>query len=378
MQKWSKEELQVLFNSIEDPRIDRHKDYPIGEIVFLALYGSLAGFDSWRAIEIMGNERLNFLRRFFEYKNGIPSHQTIGRVFSLLRPEVFESFFLEWNLLLYGSCEGKQIALDGKTLRRSHDKSKNQEALHLLNVCAVDDGILLTQKNVGAKTNEITVVPEVLKSLDIKNAMISVDALNTQKDIAAQIVDAQADYTLALKGNHKHLNTAAEKLFVPTQERLTIEKFEKEHGRLTVRKYDILDVDKYNLPQSIDWKGLLAIGRVQTTTTTAKSETSDSRYYLLSYNDLDRFAKSARNHWVIESFHWILDVTFNEDASRKRKDHAPRNYSLIRKFAINILKGFKGKLSINLTRGKAALNPVFLESILVQSGFKLLENEVGF
>jgi len=325
-----------------------------------------------------GNERIEFLRHFFEYKNGIPSHQTIGRVISLLKPKVFEDFFLQWNLLTYGTSEGKHIALDGKTLRRSFDIANKQDALHLLNVCAVDDGILLTQKEVGAKTNEITVVPEVLKTLDIKGAMISVDALNTQKEIAEQIITAKANYTLALKGNHKNLNNASEQLFIlPVSERPIIENVEKEHGRHTTRIYDLIEVDKYNLPQSIYWKGLKAIGRVQTFTIESKKQlqTVDSRYYLLSYVDLDLFAKSARKHWMIESFHWILDVSFGEDASRKRKDNAPRNFSLIRKFAINILKTCKGKLSVPLTRTKSALNPNFLESILVQSGFTLRMND---
>lgn len=371
MSQWSKDDLLVLFNEIEDPRIERKKLYPLNEVLFLTLYSALVNAESWRSIELTGNERIDFLRNFFEYKNGIPSHQTIGRIFSLLKPAVFEAFLLKWNLLLYGPTEGKQIALDGKTLRGSYDKSKDQEALHLLNVCAVDSGILLTQKEVGAKTNEITIVPEVLKSLDIKNAMISVDALNTQKDIAELIIKSKADYTLALKGNHKNLNQSVEKLFLNKCDQNHKECIEKDHGRISTRCYDIISVNKLNLPQSVDWKGLQSVGRVQIKTDKNDKVTNETRYYLLSYNDLDLFAKSSRKHWVVESFHWILDVTFSEDASRKRKDHAPRNFSLIRKFAINILKTVKGKLSIPNTRLKSAMNPEFLQSSLVQSGFKL-------
>ncbi|MBF0301231.1 MAG: ISAs1 family transposase, partial [Oligoflexia bacterium] len=251
--------------------------------------------------------------------------------------------------------EGKQIAIDGKTVRGSVDESKNQSALHLLNACAVDDGILLAQMKVDGKTNEITVVPEMLDSLDIKGAMISVDALNTQKN-ATKIIDGKANYTLALKGNHPSLNEAAEQLFQNNQLEIPkLELVEKEHGRHTTRTYDQINVDKYNLPQVIDWKGLIAIGRVQTLCLQSKKQETEVRYYLLSYNDLNLFAKSARNHWGVESSHWILDVTFSEDRSRVRKDHAPQNFSLIRKFAINILKSFKGKLSISLTRIKLAL-----------------------
>lgn len=373
MEKWSKDELLVLFDELEDPRIERHKKYPINEIVFLTLYAALINVESWRAIRIVGKERLDFLKKFFEFKNGIPSHQTLGRVFSLLRPQSFEIFFRKWTSLVYGeSCEGKHIAIDGKTVRGSFDKSKNQAALHLLNACSVDNGILLAQMKVNGKTNEITVVPEILDSLDIKGAMISVDALNTQKENAAKIVNSKADYTLALKGNHKNLNDAVEQLFrKSTLEKSPLETVEKEHGRHTTRVYDVIDVDKYNLPQAIDWKGLVAVGRVQTLCLQSKSQNQETRYYLLSYSNLELFAKSARKHWGVESYHWILDVTFSEDSSRKRKDHAPQNFSLIRKFAINILKSFKEKLSISLTRIKSALNPEFIQDILIKSGFKL-------
>lgn len=372
MSQWSKDDLLVLFNEIEDPRLERKKLYPLNEVLFLTLYAALVSAESWRSIELTGEERIDFLRNFFEYKNGIPSHQTIGRIFSLIKPAILEIFLLKWNMLLYGTTEGKQIALDGKTLRRSYDKSKNQEALHLLNVCAVDSGILLTQKEVGAKTNEITVVPDVLKSLDLKGAMISVDALNTQKNIAELIVESKANYTLALKGNHKNLNQSVEELFLKKNDQNYLENTEKDHGRISTRIYDIISVNKLILPQSADWKGLQAVGRVQVFTEKNSKTTSETRYYLLSYSDLDLFAKSSRKHWVIESFHWILDVTFGEDASRKRKDHAPRNFSLIRKFAINILKTVKGNLSIPNTRLKAAMNPEFLQSALIQSGFKLI------
>lgn len=374
MSKWIKEDLTILFNEIEDPRIDRKKLYPLNEVLFLTLYSVLMNVESWRGTEMVGNERLEFLRRFFEYKNGVPSHQTLGRIFSLIKPSILEAFLLKWNLLLYGSVEGKQLAIDGKTLRGSYDKEKNQEALHLLNVCSVENGVLLTQREVGAKTNEITVVPEVLKSLDIKGSMISVDALNTQKNIAELIVDSKANYTLALKGNHKFLNQAAESLFASNSNMVQKELIEKAHGRISTRVYDLINVNKFNLPQSIEWKGLQAIGRVQVVTDKDSKITKETRYYLLSYDDIGLFAKSARQHWVVESFHWILDVTFDEDASRKRKDHAPRNYSLVRKFAINILKNIKGKMTIPGAMLKAAMNANFLETALVSSGFNLIES----
>ena len=372
-----KEDLSVTFDQIDDPRINRSKLYPLSEVLFLALIGALLGIESWRGLELLGNERLSFLQRFFPFAHGIPSHQTIARIFSILKPKSFEQFFISWMARANGSNEGVQIALDGKALRGSYDKTSAKEALHLLNACAVDHGICLGQMEVGTKTNEITVVPQMLDALDIKGAMISVDALNTQKEIATQIVDAKADYTLALKGNHKTLNSEVQTIFFgKTKKNLqeVVTHTEKEHGRLTTWTYDVETVDKYNISQFAEWDGLRAVGRVQTTTFRSGKETQDIRYYLLSYGDVHLFAKSARGHWAVESkLHWTLDVTFGEDASRKRKDYAPRNYSLIRKFGLNICRSFKGKLSVPLFHIKMGSNAEFMAAILQKTGFSLLE-----
>lgn len=371
-----KEDLAVRFDMLEDPRMDRHKKYPICEIVFLGIFGALHGVESWRGLELLGNEKLDFLRKFFEFEEGIPSHQTIGRVFSILKPKSFEDFFRVWTSGANGSNAGRQIALDGKTVRGSYDKLSKKEAIHLLNACAVDCGITLAQMEVGSKTNEITVVPQMLDVLDVEGAMISVDALNTQKEIAKKIIDAKAQYTLALKGNHKTLNEEVELLFDTAKLDSTsrFEDTEKSHGRISTRVFDVLKVDVLNLPQIPEWKGLVAVGRVQTNVVKGLIESSETRLYLLSYTDVKLFAKSARGHWGVESLHWTLDVTYGEDASRKRKDHAPRNYSLIRKFSLNILRSFKGKLSVPLAHIKAGANPEFLETLLVGSGFKALQS----
>ena len=201
-----KECLAVSFDALEDPRMDRSKKYPLQEIVFLAIFAALQGIESWRGIELLGNERLDFLRRFYLFKEGTPSHQTIGRVFSILKPKSFEAFFMAWSAALSGPSAGKQIAIDGKTSRGSYDTASGKQAIHLLNACAVESGIVLGHLKVGAKTNEITAVPEMIDALDVAGAIISGDALITQKDIAAKIIDAKADYNLALKGNHKNLN----------------------------------------------------------------------------------------------------------------------------------------------------------------------------
>jgi predicted transposase YbfD/YdcC len=333
------------------------------------------GVESWRGLELLGEERIDFIRRFFPFEHGVPSHQTIARVFSILKPKSFEQFFLKWSAILNGSNEGKQVAFDGKALRGSYDTSSGKKALHILNACAVESGICLAQLEVDTKTNEITTVPEMIDSLDLKGAMVSVDALNTQKEIAKKIIDAKADYTLALKGNHKTLNEEVQDIFGVQSSKNKFEQVEtteKEHGRLTTRTYSVATVDKYNLSQSPDWAGLVAAGRVQTTTLTNGKETHETRYYLLSYTNVETFAKSARGHWGIESkLHWSLDVTFGEDASRKRKDNAPRNYSRIRKFGLNIIRTFKGKLSIPGFHIRMNANAEALAILLQQAGFSL-------
>ncbi len=369
-----KEDLAVNFDMIEDPRLDRTKKYPIEEIIFLALFAALLGIESWRGIELVGKERIDFLRKFLLFKEGVPTHQTIGRVFSILKPKSFESFFRNYTATLCGSNEGRHIAMDGKTMCGSYDKASGKKALHLLHAQAVDMGITLAQLEVGAKTNEITTVPEMIDALDVKGAMISADALNTQKEIASKIIDAEADYTLALKGNHKTLNEDVQLTFdtqlIPNENRQI--ETEKGHGRVTEWTYEVIDIDSKILPQASEWKGLKSVGRAKTTVCKEGRETSETRYYLLSYRDIKLFAKSARGHWAVESMHWILDVTYNEDACRKRKDNAPRNYSLIRKFALNIIKTVKGKLSVPLVHIKSAANPEYLTAMLVSAGFPLL------
>ena len=374
-----KEDLSVTFDKIEDPRVERGKKYPLAEIIFVAIFAALLGIESWRGTALVANERIEFLRKFFPFNNGIPSHQTIGRVFSILKPKSFEQFFIIWSSQLHGSNDGKQIALDGKSLRGSFDKSKNQNMLHILNACAVDNGITLAQFEVDTKTNEITVVPDIIDALDIKGAMISVDALNTQKNIADKIITAQADYTLALKGNHKNLNEEVELLFntnkidLATEKDEHFEECEKEHGRITTRVYDTISVNENNLKKFSEWKGLKSIGKVETTTLKNKKETIQVRYYLLSYIGAKKFGQAARGHWGIENkLHWSLDVVYGEDASRKRADYAPRNYSLIRKFALNVCRSFKEKLSVPLFHIKNASKPEFFQSILLKAGFKLL------
>ena len=247
----------------------------------------------------------------------------------------------------------------------------------MLHALAVESGLTLAQLEVGPKDNEITMLPEMIDSLDIKGGMVSVDALNTQKKIAEKIIDSGANYTLALKGNHPNLNANVKAIFSTEEKKSSSEKTitqktetDKANGRVTTRDHFIYPLQNHSsFYEKNLWKGLKAVGKITYTSWSKGKETTDDRYYLLSYDNLDLFAKTARNHWAIEAMHWTLDVTFGEDDALKRKDHAPRNYALVRKFALNMLRTYKGKLSVPNTQIKASFNLKFLETMLVGSGF---------
>ena len=358
--------VSAAFDSITDPRVDRTKDYPVGEIMFVILCAVLCGVESWRGVEDFGEDRVEWLRKYLPFKNGIPSHQTHGRVMSLLRPSCVNKAFVQFMASLFDRPENEIISLDGKTLRHSFDKASGQKPLHILNAWAVNAGVSLGQIKVDSKTNEITAVPEILDLLDLKSGIIVTDALNTQKSIAAKIVSKGAGYALPVKGNHKQLEedialafdtqaVSPGNIFVAT---------EKGHGRIETRTYSVISAN--SLEQKLEWKGLEFLGKVVNETHRDGKFTQETRLFLLTFGEVTRFAEVVRGHWGIEnSLHWVLDVTFGEDACRVRKDNAPENFSTVRKLALNLLRQTSaGKLSIPRKQARAARVPEFLEQIL--------------
>jgi predicted transposase YbfD/YdcC len=267
---------------------------------------------------------------------------------------------------LFDRPEDEIIALDGKTLRHSFDKASGQKPLHILNAWAVNAGISLGQFRVDSKTNEITAVPEILDLLDLKSGIVVTDALNTQKSIAKKIVSMGAGYALPVKGNHKQLEEDVALAF-DTQKILPDSTFattEKGHGRIETRTYSV--VSAAFLDQQSDWAGLNFLGKVVNESIRDGKNTQETRLYLLTFGGVHRFAEVVRGHWGIEnSLHWVLDVTFGEDACRIRKDNAPENFSTVRKLALNLLRQTPaGKLSIPRKQARAARVPEFLEEIL--------------
>ena len=367
--KMVREDLLSEFSELEDPRLDRLKKYPLCEIIFLSIYGVIQQVQSWRGLEILGTNRLEELREFFPFEEGIPSHQTLGRVFSILKPKTFEKFFSIWSRML---VDGKidYIAIDGKTVRGS--SSRTHDAIHILHACAIDYGVSLAQVAVGSKTNEITMLAEIIDAIDAKDTIISVDALLTQKHIADKIIASKADYTMALKANHKNLHGEVVENFdlCHPDKKSRLEHTEKQNGRITQRVYDVIKLEENMISAFDEWKGLSSIGRVVSHVTKEHKITTMTRYFLLSYDSVATFSKSCRGHWGIESYHWILDVVFKEDKDKKRTDHAPRNFSLIRKFSLNMLRKFKQKLSTPNAQIQCMTNREFRLEMLESSGFK--------
>jgi predicted transposase YbfD/YdcC len=368
------------FSDMEDPRIDRQKLYPLIEIIFLTIAAVVSGSDHFTDIQIFGKANLKWLRRFLPYANGIPSHDTIGYFFSKLDPEHFKKKFIEWINSVATVSEGEIVAIDGKTLRGSHDGGSNKQAIHMISAWARNAHLVLGQRKVDDKSNEITAIPQLLQMLELSGCIVTIDAMGCQKKIAARIVKKKADYVLAVKGNqgtlHEQIKTffedQIERDFEDYQEKPELigsyETIEHDHGRLDVRKYWIAS-DIAWLEEKKDWKGLAAIGCARLTSTKGEKTTRDERYYIVSSAmEAGRFADAVRGHWGIEnSLHWSLDVGFREDHSRIRKAATPDNFAVIRHICMNMLKQETTlKRGIKAKRYRSAMDSRYRERVLFE------------
>jgi predicted transposase YbfD/YdcC len=370
------ERLIAIFSTFEelaDPRIERTRRHDLFELLVVSLCATIAGSDSWADVERFGNDRLDWLRTFLRLEHGIPSHDTFGRVFALLDPAKLAACVQQW-LDDVGRQIGKHIAIDGKTLRGSFDRAAGKNPLHLVSAWACEARLTLGQVATDSKSNEITAVPLLLELLNLKGTTVTIDAMGCQKEIAQKIVQGKGDYLLALKDNHPKLVQAVADEFaagltaeVPARDLRRHVTVETNRGRRERREYYALPAPR-TLPGFADWAKLATIVMVIRTTLSGGRETSEVSYFLSSLPaKVKTLAKLIRQHWSIESrLHWVLDVTFTEDASRIRKLHAPQTTAMLRRLAVSILSVDTAiKDNLRGKRYRACLSTRTLERILL-------------
>jgi predicted transposase YbfD/YdcC len=334
-----------FFEKLTDPRLARTKRHALLDILILAVCATLGNANGWADIERFGNAKLDFFRTFLDLPNGIPSHDTFGRVFARLDPAALMACLQQWLNALGAAVAGDVVAIDGKTLRGSFDAAAGKNPLHLVSAWACEARLTLGQVAVDAKSNEITAIPLLLELLDLKGCIVTIDAMGCQTDIAAAIRGREADYVLAVKDNQPGLHQAVHEAFLahaeddfsdPSLKRLKT--VERGHGRDETREYYIAEAPTA-LVRDGRWRDVRSIGMVQRTRVVNGAETDELVYYVSSLPPkVKQFAKAVRAHWGIENrLHWSLDVTFAEDRSRARKDHSPLNLGILRRLALSIL-----------------------------------------
>lgn len=358
--------LHAHFSNIADPRVHRHKKHYLIDIIILTILAVICGAESWDSIELFGKTKITFLRKILKLPNGIPSHDTINRVFSMLNSRRFEEVFIQWaNTLTDKRIKDEVIAIDGKAVRRSKDSYHGKSPIHLVNAWATKNHLVLGQYKTDSKSNEISAIPELLELLDIEASIITIDAMGTQTKIAQKIVDAKANYILSLKDNQKELKEEVESIFEVQTPEFSDETIDKGHGRLEIRKCDVINNLEFVAGKE-KWAKLSSIVRISSERTIRNKTETETRYYISSLNcDAASFNLHIRSHWGVEnSLHWTLDMTFREDEQRKRNGKAAQNFAIVNKIALNLLRKDKSKGSIKSKRLKAGWDDRFLYSII--------------
>lgn len=361
------------FESVEDPRIERSKRHLLIDIVSIAILAVICGADGWVGIETYGRAKYDWLRTLLELPNGIPSHDTFARVFARLNPEQLQASFLSWIRSVSRVSQGEVIALDGKTVRRSYDQGKDKGAIHMVSAWASQTRLVLGQRKVEEKSNEITAIPELLNVLDINGCIVSIDAMGTQTAIAQQIVEQGGDYVLALKGNQGNLFEDVHQLFEWAKARAFhdiehdfYETLDANHGRIEKRRCWTL-ADLEGLVDGKKWVGINCIARVESSRRSGDKTTQEVRYYISSLApEAQPLAEAIRSHWSIENpLHWVLDVAFREDECRIRKAHAPENFTLLRHLALSALnQEVSAQVGIKNKRLRAGWDDDYLLKVL--------------
>jgi predicted transposase YbfD/YdcC len=353
------------FKSISEPRIDRCKLHLFDDILFLTIAAVICGADNFVEIEAFGNKKKDWLLTFLKLENGIPSHDTIGKLFARINPKEFELCFIEWMRSAVKLTMGQVIAIDGKTLRGSSSPTNGKKAIHMVSAFATANGVVLGQLACEEKSNEITAIPALLQLIVVKGCIVTIDAMGCQTNIAKTIIEEEADYILAVKDNQKKLHKEIQDTFF-LYKCESFETLEKDHGRIETRNCSIIKNLK-GISAVENWSGLKSIIKIESKQEINNVISEETRYYISSLDiSAEKMNACIRAHWCVETkLHWILDVSFKEDDNRTRTDNSAENLSIVRRVALNLLKTESTmKIGIAAKRKAAGWDNEYLETIL--------------
>jgi predicted transposase YbfD/YdcC len=365
--------IKEHFSELEDPRGD-NKRHLLMDIIVIAICAAICGADSWTDVELFGEAKEKWFKGFLKLPHGIPSHDTFGRVFRLLNGEQFQRCFREWITAVEERTQGQVVALDGKQLRRSHDRRLGKKAIYMVSAWASENGLVLGQRKVDERSNEITAIPKLLDALELSGCIVTTDAMGCQTDIAEKVIENDADYVLVVKANQELLFKTLYELFNDTQELSQVnldyhKTVDKGHGRIEVREcWSTSDPDYLQyITLLADWKGLQSIAMIRAERRIGEEKSVKQRFFISSLeSNAQRLLHAARTYWQIENkLHWVLDLAFREDESRVRKENGAQNFAVLRHIALNLLRREKtSKLSVRAKRLKAGWDHTYLLKVL--------------